>query len=86
MSALHDKAEEPARASFDEKPGIHGQTQTKEVAAASLALEAAVAEHKPSMLSAGMIKLWLIMGIGYLVSTMNGYGMCPASLKCVGLG
>jgi hypothetical protein len=79
MASLHDKTEEPARASFDEKPGLHGQTQTKEVAAASVALAAAVAEHKPSMLSAGMIKLWMIMGIGYLVSTMNGYGMYTAA-------
>lgn len=74
MSVPYDKTDEPARASFDEKPGLHGETKTKEIAAASLALEAATAEHKPSMLSKGMIKLWLIMGIGYLVSTMNGFG------------
>ena len=49
-----------------------------EVNAASVALAAAVAEQKPSHFSPNMIRLWSIMAIGYLVSTMNGYGTCDA--------
>ncbi|KAI1342979.1 lactose permease [Xylariaceae sp. FL0016] len=44
-----------------------------EVKTASVALAAAVAEQKPNLLSANMIRLYMIMGIGYLVSTMNGF-------------
>ncbi len=40
----------------------------------SVALGAAIASQKPQLLSRNMIKLYLIMGIGYLVSTMNGFG------------
>lgn len=45
----------------------------KQVNTASVALAAAVAEQKPKLLSPNMIKLYMIMGIGYLVSTMNGF-------------
>ena len=41
----------------------------------SLALAAALAEEKPDLWSKSMIRLYFIMGIGYLVSTMNGFGM-----------
>lgn len=81
MSAPNDKDEHDTQprashdAVVDEKPAFQGATQTKEVAATSIALEAAIAEQKPQMFSKGMIKLWMIMGIGYLVSTMNGFGM-----------
>lgn len=37
-------------------------------------LAAAVATQKPSLLSKNMVQLYFIMGIGYLVSTMNGFG------------
>ncbi|KAI5460558.1 lactose permease [Mariannaea sp. PMI_226] len=47
--------------------------ETQEVNAASIALAAAVAEQKPNPWSKNMMKLYLIMGLGYLVSTMNGY-------------
>ncbi|KAG9256759.1 lactose permease [Emericellopsis atlantica] len=67
-----DKGEEPPRASFDEKP-TGGALETREVAAASVALEAAIAESKPSLVSPGMLRLWCIMGMSYLVSTMNGF-------------
>lgn len=40
----------------------------------SVALAAALASQKPSLLSRNMIQLYLIMAIGYLVSTMNGFG------------
>jgi hypothetical protein len=45
----------------DEKP--HGQV--REVTAASVALAAAVAEQKPNIWSPNMIKLYMIMSIGY---------------------
>lgn len=58
----------------DEKPAAVGETREMEVSFVSAALAAAVEEQKPSMVSKNMLKLWWIMGIGYLVSTMNGYG------------
>ncbi|KAK8045609.1 general substrate transporter [Apiospora rasikravindrae] len=66
-------------ASYSEKPGAVSITEEKphgevrEVAAASVALTAALAEQKPKLLSPNMIRLYLIMSIGYLVSTMNGF-------------
>ncbi|KAI1356089.1 lactose permease [Xylaria sp. FL0043] len=53
----------------DEK--LYGET--REINAASAALEAAVAQQKPKLLSPNMLRLYVIMGIGYLVSTMNGF-------------
>lgn len=47
--------------------------ETHEINTASAALEAAVAQQKPNLLSPGMLRLYVIMGIGYLVSTMNGF-------------
>lgn len=45
----------------------------KEEAVASAALAEALGLQKPSPLSKSMLKLYAIMGIGYLVSTMNGF-------------
>lgn len=67
MASYSEKPE--ASSVMDEKP--HGEV--REVAAASVALTAAVAEQKPNLLSPNMIRLYLIMSIGYLVSTMNGF-------------
>ncbi|KAI1185023.1 lactose permease [Nemania serpens] len=47
--------------------------ETREINTASAALEAAVAQQKPKLLSPNMLRLYVIMGIGYLVSTMNGF-------------
>lgn len=44
-----------------------------QVNAASVALAAAIAAQKPSLWSKNMFKLYFIMAIGYLVSTMNGF-------------
>ncbi|KAI1491486.1 lactose permease [Biscogniauxia mediterranea] len=55
--------------SMDEKH----PSEVREVNTASVALAAAVAEQKPKLLSPNMIRLYMIMGIGYLVSTMNGF-------------
>ncbi|KAJ5906592.1 Lactose permease [Penicillium subrubescens] len=49
------------------------QGEVKEIHTASVALSAAVAAQPPKLLSRNMIKLYAIMGIGYLVSTMNGF-------------
>ncbi|KAI0518040.1 lactose permease [Xylaria bambusicola] len=46
---------------------------THEISTASAVLEAAVAKQKPKLLSPSMMRLYVIMGIGYLVSTMNGF-------------
>jgi hypothetical protein len=44
-----------------------------EINAASVALTAAMAAQKPSLLSKSMLKLYFIMAVGYMVSTMNGF-------------
>lgn len=46
----------------------------KEVNTASVALAAAVAEQKPKPFSNAMLRLYGIMTVGYLVSTINGFG------------
>ena len=53
--------------------GITKGPVVKEAKVASAALTAAINAQKPSLWSKNMIKLYLIMGIGYLVSTMNGF-------------
>jgi hypothetical protein len=45
-----------------------------EVQAASVALAAALAAQKPKLFSKNMLKLYFIMSVGYLISTMNGFG------------
>lgn len=72
----------------------HGSTQeyeskpageVREVTAASVALASAVAAKKPSLTSPGMLKLFFILSVGYLISTMNGYDsslmVCSTKLK-----
>lgn len=54
---------------YNEKP----QGKIIEINAASVALAAAVNAQKPSLWSKNMIKLYGIMAVGYLVSTMNGF-------------
>ena len=49
----------------------------KEENVASVELSKAVEAQKPSLLSKNMLKLYMIMAIGYLVSTMNGFGTQP---------
>lgn len=59
----------------DEKP----IGNVKEVNTTSIALAAAIAAQKPKLWSPSMIKLYMIMSVGYLVSTMNGFGMKPSN-------
>lgn len=68
------KGDEMERNSI-EKPGV---TQVKEVNTASVALAAALAEQKPSLWSKSVLRLWAIMAIGYMISTINGFGKFPA--------
>lgn len=74
-------------ASLDEKrasvvEGDHAENvQLKAVNPASEALAAAVASQKPNPWSKNMLKLYSIMSIGYLVSTMNGFGKHPLNLN-----
>jgi len=51
-----------------------------EVQAASVALAAALAAQKPKLFSKNMLKLYFIMSVGYLISTMNGFGKFPQLL------
>ncbi|KAK8084251.1 lactose permease [Apiospora hydei] len=67
MASYSEKPE--GSSSMDEKP----RGEVHEVPAASVALTTALAEQKPNLLSPNMIRLYLIMSIGYLVSTMNGF-------------
>ncbi|KAF2732250.1 general substrate transporter [Polyplosphaeria fusca] len=53
--------------------GLKKSGPVKEANVASVALAAAVEAQKPKLLSRNMIQLYAIMGIGYLVSTMNGF-------------
>lgn len=62
----------PSAMDIDAKEA-HGQVT--QIQTASVALAAAVAAQKPRLLSRNMIQLYAIMAIGYLVSTMNGFGM-----------
>lgn len=57
--------------SVDEK---HATGNVRQVQTASVALAAATAAQKPSLWSKNMLKLYFIMAVGYLVSTMNGFG------------
>lgn len=58
---------------IDEK---YATGKVTEVQAASVALAAALAGQKPNLLSKNMLKLYFIMSVGYLISTMNGFGRC----------
>ena len=49
------------------------QVRNVEVNPAAAELVAVTEANKPSLVSPGMIKLWIIVSIGYLISTMNGF-------------
>ncbi|KAG9240424.1 general substrate transporter [Calycina marina] len=69
-AAEHLEKDLHATSSLD-KPELSGNI--KEINAANVALQAAILAQKPKLLSKGMLKLYFIMAVGYLVSTMNGY-------------
>jgi MFS family permease len=69
MASPTDEGLKPEVSHTDEKP----VGEVHQVNTASVALAAAVAEQKPSLWSPNMRKLYWIMGIGYLVSTLNGF-------------
>lgn len=73
MATYHDGEKE-----VHEVTAYDGEKPTgnvKNVNTQSVALAAAIAAQKPNLLSPNMIKLYMIMSVGYLVSTMNGFGM-----------
>lgn len=49
-----------------------------EINPAAVGLAAAMAEKKLNPWSKSMFRLYGIMAVGYLVSTINGYGMSPS--------
>lgn len=57
---------------IDEKENV-GHVRNVEVNPAAAELVAATQVNKPSLTSPGMIKLWIIVSVGYLISTMNGF-------------
>ncbi|KAJ4331116.1 hypothetical protein N0V95_009943 [Ascochyta clinopodiicola] len=52
---------------------LRKDVDVQEKTVASVALAAAMEASKPNLWSKSMIQLYMIMGIGYLVSTMNGF-------------
>ena len=58
---------------IDIKKESFGEVHDVEVNPAAAALAAATEAVKPRMFSPGMVRLWMILGIGYLISTMNGF-------------
>ncbi|KAH8763596.1 lactose permease [Diaporthe sp. PMI_573] len=71
MATYHDGEKE-----VHEVTAYDGEKPTgnvKNVNTQSVALAAAIAAQKPNLLSPNMIKLYMIMSVGYLVSTMNGF-------------
>lgn len=63
--------------SIDDEP--RKDSVAKEANVRSVALAEALAAQKPSPWSRNMLQLYAIMGVGYLVSTLNGFGM-PSGL------
>ncbi|CBX97150.1 hypothetical protein IAQ61_007913 [Plenodomus lingam] len=53
--------------------GLDKSANIKEAHVANVALAAALEAQKPKLFSKSMIQLYGIMGVGYLVSTMNGF-------------
>lgn len=65
---VENPKQDDARDSIDKHHG------GKEVTTASVALAAAIAEQKPNPFSKSMFRLYAIMTVGYLISTINGFG------------
>jgi len=70
-AAEHDEKNDSGVTPLD-KPVLSGNIV--EINAANVALAAAIEAQKPKLLSKNMLKLYFIMAVGYLVSTMNGFG------------
>lgn len=73
MDPLNEKEASATHHVSDLDDDLKKGPAVKEANVASVALTAAVNAQKPSLWSRNMIKLYYIMGIGYLVSTMNGF-------------
>ena len=68
MSSPDEKREGSTAVDYTENVNL------KDVNPASAALDAAVTSQTPNPWSKNLMKLDSIMAIGYLVSTMNGFG------------
>lgn len=68
-----DISQKASSEELDLKKEARGSIHGLETNPAAAALTAATEAQKPSMFSKGMLRLWLIVGIGYLISTMNGF-------------
>ncbi|KAI1260122.1 lactose permease [Xylariaceae sp. FL1019] len=68
MTDGRDDGLKPSISVHDEVKG-----DTHEISTASTALASAVLEQKPKLLSPNMLRLYAIMAVSYLVSTMNGF-------------
>lgn len=66
--------EKPVQQHADvEEDELRKGSVSKEANVHSVALTEAIAAQKPNKWSKNMLKLYAIMGIGYLVSTLNGF-------------
>ncbi|KAK7455015.1 hypothetical protein Landi51_03224 [Colletotrichum acutatum] len=83
MAKLEDEFKGQAVVEHDNEPPAYDEKaavgEVKEINAASVALTAAMAEQQVNWWSPNMIKLYGIMAIGYLVSTMNGFANASPS-------
>ncbi|KAL3421658.1 lactose permease [Phlyctema vagabunda] len=70
-AAEHEEKRPEQNAAYLDEKGASGNVV--QVNAASVALAAAIEAQKPSLLSRNMLKLYFIMAVGYMVSTMNGF-------------
>jgi len=74
---MDERKEGVPPAYYNDVPDIHDEKPTgkvvQEEAVHSVALAEAFQASKPSLWSKSMLKLYFIMAIGYLVSTLNGY-------------
>ena len=62
-----------------------GDERSVEANPAAAALVAATEAEKPQMFSPGMIKLWSLLAVSYLLSTINGYdGSLMGSVNAMG--
>lgn len=69
MDVKGTKRDEMERNSIEKPVG-----EVQEINTASVALSAALAEQKPHLFSKPILRLWAFMAVGYLISTINGYG------------
>ncbi|KAH7069450.1 lactose permease [Paraphoma chrysanthemicola] len=73
MSEKHDFVGAETERHITNDDDLQKSGNIKEANVASVALAAALEAQKPKLFSRSMIQLYGIMGVGYLVSTLNGF-------------